>query len=59
VRAKQTYLNLAMPKLTVYYSSATGDLAIKKNQQHLHFLLDGNLAKIKTIFTDIRKESPF
>eukprot|EP01115_Flamella_aegyptia_P001662 TRINITY_DN127793_c0_g1_i1.p1 TRINITY_DN127793_c0_g1~~TRINITY_DN127793_c0_g1_i1.p1 ORF type:complete len:91 (-),score=43.26 TRINITY_DN127793_c0_g1_i1:84-356(-) len=30
-----------MAKLTVYYSSATGDLTIKKNQQHLTFLLQG------------------
>ena len=30
-----------MPKITVYYSSATGDLAVKKNQQHLQFLLQG------------------
>jgi len=29
-----------MGKITVYYSSATADLGVKKNQQSLKFLLD-------------------
>ncbi len=35
--------------IKVYYSSATSDLAVKKNQQSLRFLLDKKKAKFEEI----------